>query len=337
MIGRYNGEVSIAAPFLSNLKTETASLKLFRWWHLLSLDAPTVAAVWACLFARIMHLHLPWIAPLMLALGTWLIYIADRLLDGAVPDESGLLRERHHFYARHRKHFLLAGLGGSAVLLSLIVTSMYVITRRDDTVVFGAAVVYFGVVHGPRKWVRKRGEEYVGNKARLLNNNLFRTKAWLPKEAAVGILFAAATAVPAWSRLDGSWAGQRWELILAVVIFAILCWLNCVAIEHWETAQSSRTFHVHTHATTEWAGRNLANIALGIAGTALYLSAISLVLPRLASLASAFLSAALSAIALFALDRLQGDLSPMQLRVGADAALLTPLLFLAAWHLPLYR
>src|SRR5271156_21025 len=38
---------------------------LAEWWHLLSLDAPTVAALWSWFFARAMHLHLPLIPPLL--------------------------------------------------------------------------------------------------------------------------------------------------------------------------------------------------------------------------------------------------------------------------------
>ena len=49
-----------------------------------------MAVVWACLFARTMHLRLPWFATLILALGTSLIYITDRLLDGAPHGELKL-------------------------------------------------------------------------------------------------------------------------------------------------------------------------------------------------------------------------------------------------------
>jgi len=68
---------------------------LLRWWHLLSLDASTVAAIWAWGFAQGSAIHVPVYSIAILALGTWLIYIADRIIDGwktLVPAE---MRERH--------------------------------------------------------------------------------------------------------------------------------------------------------------------------------------------------------------------------------------------------
>ena len=35
-----------------------------------------------------MHLHLPLLPPLFLALGTWLLYVADRILDGLRPRQA---------------------------------------------------------------------------------------------------------------------------------------------------------------------------------------------------------------------------------------------------------
>jgi hypothetical protein len=77
-------------------------------------------------------------------LGTGLIYIAGRLLDDVSHDKLKPLRERHHFYARNSQHFLMAALAGCMILLWLIATRMSSFTRRDDTVVFGVAMVYLG-------------------------------------------------------------------------------------------------------------------------------------------------------------------------------------------------
>jgi hypothetical protein len=295
-------------------------LRVLCWWHLLSFDAPTVAVVWSYFFAHIMGVRLPWSAVLILGLGTWLIYIADRLLDGVAGDELRPLRERHHFYARNRKHFLVIALGVGTTLLWLIATRMSFFTRRDDAIVFGVAMVYFGAIHGSALWGRHG--HY------LSKNGASGTRAWLPKEVAVAILFAAATAVPAWSRLGSDAAGKYAALSLAVICFAALCWLNCVAIEHWETMDGREPSFNHMHASTEWAGRNLAGIALTVCGIGLYMSAATMTLPAPPSVRFVFLSAALSAAALFALDRFRRNLSSIELRVAADAVLLTPLLFL---------
>lgn len=54
---------------------------LLRYWHLSSLDAPTVAVVWSLGFAWAAGVRLPVWIPILLALVAWAVYIGDRLLD----------------------------------------------------------------------------------------------------------------------------------------------------------------------------------------------------------------------------------------------------------------
>ena len=57
-------------------------------WHLLSLDAPTVAALWTWFIARANHIRLPLASPVAMALAVWMLYAADRLLDARLLDTS---------------------------------------------------------------------------------------------------------------------------------------------------------------------------------------------------------------------------------------------------------
>ncbi len=163
-----------------------------------------------------MHIHLPWSSPLLLALGTWLIYVADRILDVLGGGASGQLRERHFFYARHRAPALAVGAFASLALLWLFSTRMNPAARREDVVLFAAALVYFCLIH---VWAPQSPSGI---------------ERWFPKEIAVAVVFASAVAVPAWSRLPS----QRVPLAPLVALFALLCWLNCVAIEKWENWES---------------------------------------------------------------------------------------------------
>jgi hypothetical protein len=121
------------------------------------------------------------------------------------------------------------------------------------------------------------------------------------KETAVALLFALGTSLTAWDFI------HTWSDALTIVLFSALCWLNCVAIEQWEAGPD------------EWrVGRIAAFVAL-----------VGLVLlhrhrPILAS------AEAMSLLALTLLDRFHKRLSKDALRVLADAALLSPLLFLPA-------
>ena len=58
-------------------------------WHLLSLDAPTVAAVWVVFVGRSVGVRLPWVEPAAMFVAVWMIYAADRLLDARVLDAGG--------------------------------------------------------------------------------------------------------------------------------------------------------------------------------------------------------------------------------------------------------
>ena len=271
-------------------------------WHLLSLDAPTVAALWAWFFARAMHLHLPIVQALLLALGTWLLYVTDRILDGLRDGGAEWLRERHLFHARHRIAFLSA----AVLLASLLAWSVLVHMRpealHDNLGIALCVLLYLYSVH-------RRTHTAVSLTPRL------------PKELAVAIIFAAATAVPAWSRLGsaGFDAGKE-QLAPAVFFFALLCWVNCVGIDKWET-RSPVTSTAQPHATTRWASLHLRLIVTMIA---LFATAAALLAPS-RGLMAVYLAALLSSGLLLVLDARSAHLSPLHLRIAADAALLTPL------------
>lgn len=292
--------MALAAPVVVAQRPRARIFAIPGYWHLLSLDAPTVAILWAWALGRAAHVRSSPGATVILGIGTWLIYIADRLLDGRSSARAANLRERHLFHARHRKPLLVAGSIACAPLLWLIAARMSVEARREDTLLFAASMLYFAVVH-----LRP-----------LPIPSPFR------REFAVGIIFACATAIPAWSTPGVS----HRELLLPVLLFAALCCLNCLAIDDWESSQPStlRRFPVSSAALVVAAG-----------AAALTLDAV-LHQPSSAGLDAAGL---LSALILFALHRLHrrsaGGFEPISLfalRIAADAALLTPLLLLLPWH-----
>jgi hypothetical protein len=260
---------------------------LAEWWHLLSLDAPTVAALWSWFFVRAMHLHLSLLQSMLLPLGTWLLYVADRILDGLRQSHRALLRERHHFHARHRIAFLWAASLLAVLLAWSVLTRMRPEAIRDDLWIGVFALLYLLAVHGG---VRR-----------------------LPKELAVAILFAAATAVPAWSRLSAAGGLGKGQLAPAIIFFALLCWINCVGIEKWEGG--------NLYATTRWASLHLRSIVTMIA----LFSLIAALLAPTRGLAMLYLAPLISSALLFALDAHSSQLSPLHQRIAADAALLTPL------------
>ena len=123
-------------------------------------------------------------------------------------------------------------------------------------------------------------------------------RAW-PKEAAVAVLFALGASVAAWGSLETPYD------VLTVLLFSCLCWINCIAIEQWE--------------------QGCARWPVGVAAAGVALAAALFLHQQRPVLASAEVA---SALALLALDRYRPRLSADALRVLADAALLSPILFL---------
>ena len=292
------------------------------WWHLLSLDAPTVAVVWCWFFGAVFHIHFSWVTLPTLALGTWCVYVADRLLDGWRSSDTVALRDRHWFYLRHRKPFIIAWAIAAVPLAYLIFFRVEPGVRTDDIVLCAIGVAYFLLIHG-----RSPGS----GAARIFPQ-------WFPKEMAVGFLFAIATAVPVWARLTlaTSPASARGLLAAGVFTFGAVCWLNCVAIQTWEDAEAAQEI-VHAilsgnqypridkkpRGLTECLGKHLTVFAVAVGAAALFLAIATASRPMSLLFTSMVLSAAVFVWLIHSSHRF----SSLTLRIAADVALLTPLLF----------
>jgi hypothetical protein len=251
--------------------------------------------------------------------------VADRLLDGWRATDTATLRDRHWFYLRHRRPFLIAWCAAAAPLAYLIFFRTPSAVRTDDIILCWIGLAYFILIHGfnpgPR-FARTNGRRWLAAMQILLS-----------KELAVGFLFAIATAVPAWARLHA----ERNFLAAAILTFGAACWLNCVAIQTWEDTESKDEI-VHTILSTQVndAARRRSQSLTELLGAHLNAFALAvLLLGASLSLATAqtsqyplFASVAISAILFLGLIRNSHRFSALSLRIAADAALLTPLLFL---------
>ncbi len=278
---------------------------LLELWHLLSLDAPSVAAVWTVFFAASLRQHLSPSAPVSMFLAVWMLYVADRLLDtrqliapasgpidtAAVDAVHAGLEARHYFHHRHRRRLLVL-LGVCAVALAVCLRRLDLTTVRLDLVLGSLLFAYFVLIHA------------TGSAHRM------------PKEISVGVFFSAAVSIPAVALAPA--AGL--QILPLAILFAGLCSLNCLYIYRWEhlrPAASSRTAGPEPHPLTRAAVRALLPSAAGLMGISILLSA-ALHQPAMLAVAS---SAALLAL----LDQGRGQLSPLTLRAAADLVLLTPL------------
>jgi hypothetical protein len=282
------------------------------FWHLASLDAPTVAIVWSLAFAWAGGVHLPLWVPLLLALVTWSVYVADRLLDaraGLRNPAWHALRERHRFHWRRRRALVPMAIAAACAAAGIILTFMPPVVRARDSVLAAAALVYFSGVHSgrsawqiPLRWPR----------------------AFPGKEFLVGVLFTAGCVLPAWHRQHALAApgSAIWTFWIPAVFFAALAWLNCSCIARWEGVEAPA-------CCEDRSSRSLPFIALALAAIGFLLCLFAAVAAHSRS-AALVAAGATSALLLALLDRISPRMTPLALRAAADFVLLTPLALISA-------
>lgn len=269
-------------------------------FHLLSLDAPTVAVVWSLAFAWAVRARLPEWLPVLVALVTWTVYVADRLLDARSAmrrGEPGRLRQRHLFHWRHRRAFVPFAAAAAGVAAWLALRFLPLAAWRRDSLLALAALLYLAAVHLGR---------------RLPPSLAAPLSVRFPvKELFVGLLFTAGCVLAGWSRVHAPPGILSFPVGCQAAYFAALGCLNCRAIENWESSMALAPLAPH---------------ALLLAGAGLPLATFLLsVQPRAAAL---ILAGAVSALLLALLDNRRGRLTPLTLRVAADLVLLVPVLLL---------
>ena len=266
-------------------------------WHLLSLDAPGVAALWVWFIASTNHIRIPLSSVAAMFIAVWMLYAADRLLDARLLDSHSEpeqhLEARHFFHYRHRAVFLAGILLASAALAPLLLrlsadaVHLYLILGG---LLFG----YFILIHVTRSAHR------------------------LPKEIAVGIFFAAAIFIPTVARRPE----LRVALLPSALLFASLCSLNCLFIYAWEhDPEFSDQANHPVHAITRFALAHVRLFAVIVIVTGTLLALVGGFAPGSISLAIA-----LSASLLLLLHYRRQQFAALTLRAAADLALLTPIL-----------
>lgn len=278
--------------------------RILKLWHLTSLDAPTVAVVWACAVAQAAQTAAAPGTVAALGLTVWAIYVVDRLLDAraALRGEANLaLQERHYFHWRHRRVLTVLAAAGFAAAAAMVLPRLGARAFRPDGAVAAATLLYLGGVHGGDGAVR-----------RLLR----RAGALVPRDFVVGAIFGGGCVLPA---LAGGVHGThaRIGVAAAACALAALAWLNVWLIGRWEG-----------HGVRSHGGMRAAAVLAGLdlAGAVLLAPA----QPRFSALMAAV---AASAGLLAWLNRCRHRMDPLTLRAAADLVLLTPLVFLAGFPL----
>ena len=269
-------------------------------WHLLSLDAPTVAALWTWFIAHCIGLHLPWTPVAAMFVAVWMLYAADRLLDARAEASAIELEERHRFHHRHKRAFL-PGIVIASIVLAALLHHLDSAALHLQALLASLLFAYFFLIHifpatplAPETGTRR-----------------------LPKELAVGIFFPAAVFVPTVARQPH----LRALLAPDALLFAAVCTLNCLFLYAWEHP-GKRPF---AHWTTRFATGHLASLSCITA----VLSFTRALLEHRHSPSPIWmlsLACGCSASLLLLLHTQRRHLAAIHLRAAADLALLTPAL-----------
>ena len=291
-------------PTLKAIGRHTGPLAL---WHLLSLDAPTIAVLWTWFIAFANHVRLPLPSALAMAIAVWMIYAADRLMDARLlnvdPTHYEGLEARHYFHQRHRSAFL-TGILFASIALALLLPHLETEALHLYIVLGGFVSGYFILIHAANSPSAKR-----------------KVAHRLPKEIAVGLCFAAATFIHTVARRPD----LRLSLLPFALLFATLCSLNCLFIYAWE--HEGPLGSTPSHAMTQLALRNLPSLTvlliLASAAITLFDHQAPWPIPY---------ATALAAAVLLLLHHHRPAIAPVTLRASADLALATPLLLLLFLH-----
>ena len=291
-----------ATPRTQDLETDASfsglagapSVPWWLWPHLLSLDAPLVALIWQRWWAHWGGVRLMWREEAILGLGVWMIYVGDRLADTAPRASADHRTARHRFYHGQRRNMMPVA---AAVFFALAWFTPWLLPVEEFFAGLGLLALaggYFWLIHRRTR----RGWSHI-----------------LPKEAAVGGMFAAGSAFFVLGRMTSF--APAW--MLAVPLFGALCFCNCALITRWEEnpldlRDASSLLNAFPGMTAHLAGICLCIALIALAGAVIF--------PAGGVLAPI----GVSALLLAALDHRRNLLSTDGLRVLADVALLTPLL-----------
>jgi hypothetical protein len=288
---------------------ELAGAPWWLWWNVLSLDAPMVAVAWALVFAKCAGVVVSAAEVAALGLVVWLIYTVDRLLDGRASVMQGgagafgsPLRQRHVFHRVYARAIAWVAAGVGVITAILVFTQIGSKILKLAVPVGLILVLYMAWVHLGRG----------------------RVLARLPKEVAVGGIFAAGVVLPAWSRLGA----RRWEFFVLAALFAAVCTLNCVAIEEWERGREPKSnVAVSRESVAAGVGFGSGRFAAALAVCATLMAPVVRLRGELSAIGAAI---AVSALLILLLDLMRERISADALRVLVDVALLAPALVVLA-------
>ena len=266
----------------------------WQWMTVLSLDAPLVALLWQGLFAWVVGVRLPWHDPVLLGLAVWIVYAADRWIEGWRLQPEMVQTPRHLFYIRHR--WPIFGVG----VVAMVATAFIAITRLESREFQAGFVLVIPTVI------------YLFSHQLLHRHHPLR----VPKEICIAVIFALGCALAPAVHAPDRIMMLGWPALL----FCLLCFTNCALISVWEKEVDLR--HGQTSLSIQ-----LGRGAVFIHGLPWFILAagLAVMVAGDSEVRSAAICAASSGLLLGVLDLFQPRLGRIRSRAAVDITLMTPL------------
>ncbi len=281
----------------------SASLKPY-WWQwptVLSLDAPSVALVWQVMISHVCGVVLDLPRQIILGLSIWLAYVIDRWIEAYRLKTQQIHTKRLMFYHTNQKFIALIWL----ILFGCdLYLALHNLTRSEIThglYLFTAVALYL-----------------------FSHQLLHRHVRWrIPKEICVALILSAGVGffiifTPGYNREF---------LNKSLIIFGLLCFINCTFISIWEKAidtHQGQASLAREYAFTMRFGRWFALCYTIFIGVFCLISDPGMQILGVCAL--------ISSLFLIVIDHYEPKYGRPWARVLADFALLTPLVFTVYWH-----
>lgn len=278
-----------------------AKIPLPAWANVLSLDAVFVAVAWQQLLMRVFcDRSSRWSEGVALSLTVWLIYVADRLLDGSKLRMDKPHTLRHRFYRRHRQIFLSLWILGLVVNTLLVVHFLPIELLRNGVLLASAVLLYGASVH-----LTSQRSPPAAPHCEALTGDSWRWRIGVPKEVRVGVLFAVGVSLTTWTQVfsdrqrlsDGVVALETTlgPLLVTTCALALIFSWNCILVARFEREYDRAQSFASIATRSGWINFALTRYSChtGAAGALVALALLLLWLIRLpppielASLASA--------------------------------------------------
>lgn len=175
------------------------------WLERLSLDAVLVAVVWALALGGGAHI----IGVEVLALATWLTYVADRLWE-VRPGREAPRTDRHLYYQRHYKTWRILWLAGFVFVVGLALVGLPVWKWAGGWLIVALVAIYLY----------------------FLGKDLGARKRLLLKRTVVPLIFVAGV----------GWMAESWrtpETCLGTAVLLAGALVNVILVSTWESAEGA--------------------------------------------------------------------------------------------------